>query len=765
MDEIVQEFLVETSENLDQLDRDLVALESEPGSRELLGSVFRTFHTIKGATGFLGFDRLEHLSHVAENLLSKLRDGALELTSERAGVLLEVVDEVRGLLRAIEETGAEDERDHGALIEKLTRLLDGDAGPAHPPVEPSPQTTKLVRLAPPPPPGWMPDPAPTPEPGPIAAPRRSPPQGRPPSTTAGEEAPPGYLDGSRGTGDRSVRVDVALLDVLMRQVGELVLARNQIISHADQLDDHPLHQTVQRLNLIVSELQEGVMKTRMQPIDHLWAKLPRVVRDLGTQFSKTVVLEMDGGETELDRSLLEAVKDPLVHLVRNAIDHGIERPEVRRSVGKPPHGVLSLRAFHEGGQVVLSVTDDGAGIDPRRLAARAAERGILGAERLASMSEREVMDLIFQPGFSTAAVVTNISGRGVGMDVVRTNIECIGGTVDVASVPGEGTAFRMKIPLTLAIIPALLVGCRGTRFAIPQASLLELVHVDRDRAVSSIEHINEAAFYRLRGRLLPLVGLDALLGYEPAPDGRGAVNIIVLQADDVLFGLVVDAVHESQEIVVKPLGRQVKQIPLFAGATILGDGDVALILDVPGLASAAAIHEADELRAAHDAQEGPSGRDDTSIEESLVVLRVGASRRVALPLGAVARLEHVPSESIEQAGGRPVLQYRGSLLPLVRLDELLDEQVDTASTTGTLGAETARRSARVPIVVLADGDRQVGFIASEILDIVSGHFTVRIDDPRRGVVGSAVLQGKVTDLLDAHGASSLARREVLADAV
>lgn len=562
-----------------------------------------------------------------------------------------------------------------------------------------------------------------------------------------------------------MRVDVALLDVLMRQVGELVLARNQIISHADQLDDHPLHQTVQRLNLIVSELQEGVMKTRMQPIDHLWAKLPRVVRDLGTQFSKTVVLEMDGGETELDRSLLEAVKDPLVHLVRNAIDHGIERPEVRRSVGKPPHGVLSLRAFHEGGQVVLSVTDDGAGIDPRRLAARAAERGILGAERLASMSEREVLDLIFQPGFSTAAVVTNISGRGVGMDVVRTNIERIGGTVDVASVPGEGTAFRMKIPLTLAIIPALLVGCRGTRFAIPQASLLELVHVDRDRAVSSIEHINEAAFYRLRGRLLPLVGLDALLGYEPAPDGRGAVNIIVLQADDVLFGLVVDAVHESQEIVVKPLGRQVKQIPLFAGATILGDGDVALILDVPGLASAAAIHEADELRAAHDAQEGPSGRDDTSIEESLVVLRVGASRRVALPLGAVARLEHVPSESIEQAGGRPVLQYRGSLLPLVRLDELLDEQVDTASTTGALGAETARRSARVPIVVLADGDRQVGFIASEILDIVSGHFTVRIDDPRRGVVGSAVLQGKVTDLLDAHGASSLARREVLADAV
>ncbi|MDA8034236.1 MAG: chemotaxis protein CheA [Actinomycetota bacterium] len=805
MDEIVQEFLVETTENLDQLDRVLVELERNPGSKELLASVFRTIHTIKGATGFLGFERLERLSHVAENLLSRLRDGKLVLTRRRADVLLEVVDAVRGLLRAIETTGGEADSDPSALIDTLTSLLDdepaeqqaGTAAPAPAPdtaeeraaaEEPAaaPAARRPIRIPPPPPARRRPpaprqttqdDPLPPPAEAAAPAPPAESGDAPPPVETAARPTKAGLVpppaetaareDERARTGDahlsaseRTVRVDVDVLDLLMRQVGELVLARNQLISHAGQLEHHLLHQTVQHLSLIVSELQEGVMKTRMQPIDRVWARFPRVVRDVAAQFSKQVKLEMEGGETELDRSLLEAVKDPFVHLVRNAVDHGIERPEVRLAAGKPEAGVLSLRAFHEGGQVVLSVSDDGAGIDPARLGARAVERGIVTAERLAQMTPREVTDLIFQPGFSTAAVVTNVSGRGVGMDVVRTSIERIGGTVDVSSVLGQGTTFRIKIPLTLAIIPALLVGCGGQRFAIPQASLLELVRLDPTQAATAIEHINGADFYRLRGRLLPLIRLDALLGQTVERPAGAAVTVMVLQSDDELFGLVVDAVYESQEIVVKPLGRHVMQIPLFAGATILGDGDVALILDVVGLASAAAVRDAGAARATPAATGSATGDDGAAVDEALVILRVGARRRVALPLREVARLEDVGREAIEWAGGRPVLQYRGQLLPLVRLAEALGEE-DTDVDPDEPG--TARDRRTTPVVVLAIGERPCGLVASEIVDIVEGRFDLRIDRAGGGIVGSAVVQGQVTDLLDTRAAARLAQREELAD--
>jgi two-component system chemotaxis sensor kinase CheA len=793
VNEIVQEFLVETNENLDQLDQDLIALEQTPDSRELLGSVFRTIHTVKGTTGFLGFGRLEDLSHAGENLLSDLRDGRLVLTRERTDVLLEVVDAIRGLLGAIEETGQEDERDLSDLIARIELLQHDDTAPGAPePAAHAPDAVtasagpKKTLVVPPPPDFAAGTHAPTPDTeraaardpataapvtsAPPAAPVTSapapsvqqaaaavPPAARspegPPPAAAAAGTPADAPHDSRHASERSVRVDVDLLDRIMRQVGELVLARNQISAHAGQSEDVGLHQTVQRLSMIVSELQEGVMKTRMQPVEQLWSKLPRVVRDLSSQFHKQVRLDMEGGETELDRSLLEAVKDPLTHLVRNAIDHGLETPETRSAHGKAPTGVLALRAYHEGGQVVLEVGDDGAGIEPSKIAARAVERGLVSAERIGAMSEREIVDLIFRPGFSTAEVVTNVSGRGVGMDVVRTNVERIGGTVDLLSTPGSGTTFRVKIPLTLAIVPALLVGCSNQRYAIPQANLLEMVQVRPDDAQSQLERIEGALVYRLRGKLLPLVHLSEILGFTAGGEGAGeegaeprATSIVVVQADELLLGIVVDDVFGTEEIVVKPLGQHVKQIPVYAGATILGDGGVALILDVIGLASAAQVQEVSRTVAAAQALiEGEV--DDLGERSTFVLLRVGAERRVAVPLASVSRLEEAAGTAIEQAGGRPVLQYRGELLPLVRLDEVLDARLADAPRPDSADG--------VPIVVYSDGERHLGLVAAEILDIVEGVFEVSSVGRGAAIIGSTVVNGRATDVLDVRAAFDL----------
>ena len=821
MNEIVQEFLVETSENLDQLDQDLVALERDPHSRELLASIFRTIHTVKGTTGFLGYRCLEDISHATESLLSDLRDGRLLLNRARTDVLLEVVDSIRGLLSAIEATGKEDERDLSALVTRIQHLQRDDAAPESPgePEAPgallpdelreSANTPARHTLVVPPPPSFARTFAPLPDrvgdaaraasmhmsqttnkaagnnraglaasaeipfvPD-AAAPTSSCPSPVPADTDGaavsardnghlGKDKTREHPTAPASTGERSVRVDIDLLDKIMGQVGELVLARNQISSHAGPSHDQSLHQSVQRLSMIVSELQEGVMKTRMQPVEHLWNKVPRVVRDLSAMFDKHVRLEMQGGETELDRSLLEAVKDPLTHLVRNAIDHGLETPERRRAAGKGETGTMTLRAYHEGGQVILEVADDGAGIDPKRIAAVALERQVVTKAEVDQMSEREVVDLVFRPGFSTARAVTNVSGRGVGMDVVRTNVERIGGTIDLLSTPGTGTTFRVKIPLTLAIVPALLVGCRSQRYAIPQANLLELVQLRPEEGGTHLERIGGATVYRLRGKLLPLVRLEEVLGFASGatppvhpPAGsdldhalakREATTIVVVQSDHLLLGVVVDDVFGTEEIVVKPLGQHVKQIPVFAGATILGDGGVALILDVPGVASTAQVQEVSRRLAAAEAARDLG--EDTAVADhrTFVLLRVGAERQVAVPLTSVSRLEEATAEAIEHAGGRLVVQYRGELLPLVRLEEVLEE-----SSAPTLGA----REGRVALVVYCDGERHLGLLASEILDIVEGVFDVRRVGPSLAIVGSTVVNGHATDVLDVRAALEL----------
>ena len=857
-DEIVREFLVESYENLDQLDRDLVALEQEPDAHPLLQSIFRTIHTIKGTSGFLAFGKLEVLTHAGEGLLARLRDGGLRLTRERTTGLLELVDAVRSILASIEATGVENDRDYTSLVARLTALQNpapetelasvtaatvatvatangasaatrsrstkarsegtasstpasgtpasgtptsspeaagATASPAKSPTRPRRRATDRQPAQPAAP---LTNEATEEATGQVAkhdikaaraarkasasapAAPASPPANVPllgellqqqadinPEDVAvamleqqlGDERPLGEIlvDHGQATPDQvrealalqavaqadariggsvsdsTLRVDVNLLDTLMRLVGELVLTRNQIVATAAARADTGMQRSSQRLNLLVSELQAGVMKTRMQPIDTVWNKLPRLVRDVSVACGREVRLVLEGRDTELDKTILEAIKDPLTHVVRNAIDHGIESPEVRVAAGKPAEGTLTMRAFHEGGQVNIEISDDGAGIDPARIATKAIERGLATVEQLRAMPPREIVNLIFVPGFSTATKVTNVSGRGVGMDVVRTNVEKIGGTVDVSSEPGLGTTLKIKIPLTLAIIPALTVECAGERYAVPQVSLDELLCLEGELARAGVEYLSGAPVFRLRGTLIPLVWLDHVLDLTDAPHVDESVYILVLQADGRRFGLVVDRVLNTEEIVVKPLSRQLKGIGTYAGATILGDGRVALILDVRALARRAHVVRESDSAMEHERQlvdapviEGP---------EPLLVVAVG-DRRLGVPLSMVTRLEEISLDRVEHVGQREVVQYRGQLLPLGRLAAMLGEQA------------VADTGSQLKVIVYTQGRRSVGLVVDAVVDIATEAPASRADVEAFGVSGVVVVQDLVTELLD-----------------
>ncbi|MGY6499438.1 MAG: chemotaxis protein CheA [Acidimicrobiales bacterium] len=737
VDEVVGEFLVEAYEGLDQLDQDLIALE-ENHSTEILSSIFRTMHTIKGTCGFLGFGRLESVAHVAENLLSMLRDGELAVTGEITTALLATVDAVREMLATIEQTGADGDKHYPELIELLTRLQDGT-----PPAPPQRLGDMLVDQ------GVVDADAVE-----LAFTEQALGDTRPlgeilvdhgaVAEAEIQAALTNQTEQRAATGtvsDSTIRVDVRLLDDLMNLVGELVLARNQILQLTMADETEAFSAPAQRLNLITTELQEGVMRTRMQPIGNVWNKFPRVVRDLATSFGKQVHIEMEGADTELDKTIVEAIKDPLTHLVRNSIDHGIESPEVRTGAGKSAEGRLTLRAFHEGGQVIIEIADDGKGIDVERIRDKAIDRGLITRDQAEAMSARELVNLIFLPGLSTAEAVTNVSGRGVGMDVVKTNIERIGGALDVQTEIGEGTTFRIKIPLTLAIIPALVVGCGDGQFAIPQVSLLELVRIEGDRIATEIEWIHGAPVHRLRGRLLPVVDLAAELGMRDTPlVDRDVVNMVVLQADGRRFGLVVDEITDTQEIVVKPLGNQVKDIATFAGATIMGDGRVALILDVLGLAQRAQVVSEARDQTVADATSDEVGALDGD-RDTLLVVDLGAEHRGAVALSTVARLEQLERSTIEMSSRGPLIQYRGELLPLVSLS--------AAAGFGGGASLTWAETGLLDVVVWSGPGGQVGLVVDRIIDIVDERIVPQAD----GIAGSpgsfvAVVGGHVTDVLD-----------------
>ncbi len=765
---IINEFLIESNENLARLDQEMVELEKRPKDAALLASVFRTIHTIKGTCGFLGFEILEGVSHIAESILSQVRAHERELTPTLVSLVLETVDAIKQVLNTIEAAGSEGSDRYEDLCRRLreteaarpepadiveTKIADattaeaGDSGlhgepqrekaiarAAHIPSVPDDDTnSRLFNEQ-----SKGPSAAQTPsieraDPKTISA--AAPPSPRLPAaleqSVAEAEKPALNTDnsGKSSVADSTIRVDVVLLDRLMNLVGELVLARNQILQFNARQEDQVFNATSQRLNLITSELQESVMKTRMQPIGNVWNKLPRVVRDLSAMCGKQISLEMDGADTELDKTIIEVIKAPLTHIVRNCCDHGIERPEARVARGKPPQGRLFLRAFHEGGHVNIEITDDGAGIDGERVKQKALQRGLIQPEQAAKMSEREATHLIFMPGLSTAEQVSNISGRGVGMDVVRTNIEKIGGVVDLTSERGSGTTVKIKIPLTLAIIPGLGITGGAMRGGIPRVKLLELIRGEGEQGQRQIERIHGAPVYRRRGQLLPLVYLNELLKVSNAHAQADVVNIVVLQAEERQFGLVVDGISDTQEIVVKPLGKLLKGVSCYAGATIMGDGKVALILDVMGIAQRSGVMA--EIRdSARPTKVDHADRRGTLT--TLLLFQVGAAERLAVPLSLVARLEEFPAARIERAAGDLVIQYRARILPLLTLDS----------------GYSLPEEGPVQVVVFNDGERQAGLIVDRIVDIVDEHLTIKKKSGHPGILGSAVVGQKVTDFLD-----------------
>lgn len=720
--DIIKEFVIESSENLSRLDREMVELEQRPGDAVLLASIFRTIHTIKGTCGFLGFTVLERITHHAENILGQVRNGERDLTPELVSLILETVDAIKTELTGIEATS----RESGELYTDLVRRQELAVSeiPRKNSVAPEPSIPAPVCLN-------------EEEQSEAKQSACELEQSAVNQRASGESDAQG-LHKNPSVADSTIRVDVGLLDKLMNLVGELVLARNQVLQFNARNEDASLNATSQRLNLITTELQESVMKTRMQPIGMVWSKLPRVVRDLATALGKQITLEMDGAETELDKTIIEAIKDPLTHIVRNSCDHGIEKPEVRTQAGKAAQGKLLLRAFHEGGNVNIEISDDGAGINLQRVKQSALKKGLIRPEQAERMTDRELANLIFLPGFSTAQQVSSLSGRGVGMDVVKTNIEKIGGIVDLSNTPGQGATIKIKIPLTLAIIPGLIITSGGERFVIPQVSLLELVRLEGEAVARQIEEIHGTPLYRRRGQLLPLAYLNEVLNVNSGgrPDSD-VVNIVVLQAEDRQFGLVVDGISDTQEIVVKPLGKQLKSVNCFAGATIMGDGRIALILDVIGVAQRSGVIGESRATAF---SEATAVTDVRRVEkEALLLFQAGGFERLAVPLSLVARLEEIPQEKIEKAAGQTVVQYRGQILPLVVLADQLGG-----------GHSNLPSSDPAQVIVFSDGERQIGLLVDKILDIVEDTVTVRKATNRPEILGSAVVSQKITDFLDLH---------------
>jgi two-component system, chemotaxis family, sensor kinase CheA len=714
MDDLLREFLTESAESLSVLDLELVKLEQNPNNPDLLGNIFRLVHTIKGTCGFLGLPRLESVAHASENVLGKVRDGELEVTPEIVSLILKSLDRIKSILSALEQTEAEPAGDDSDLKARLNALADGTAAPAEVPSAPPAAAAAPAAEA---------KPAEEAEAAEAAAEAAG--EASRAAVTAIEE----QAAREPSVAAQNIRVHVTLLENLMTMVSELVLTRNQLLQILRSQKESDFAAPLQRLNLVTSELQEGVMKTRMQPIGNAWAKLPRMVRDLAHELNKKIDLRMQGAETELDRQVLELIKDPLTHLVRNCADHGLERPEDRRKTGKTETGRINLDAYHEGGQIVIEISDDGRGLPIDKIKVKAVANGLASEAELAGMSDEQIQQFIFRAGFSTAAQITNVSGRGVGMDVVRTNIEKIGGTIELRSKVGKGTAFFIKIPLTLAIVSALIVEAAAERFAIPQISVIELVRATANSG-QKIEHIKGAPFLRLRNRLLPLVNLSNLLKIGTGTDKKSDdACIVVSQVGKHTFGIVVDRVFDTEEIVVKPVAPILRDISMFAGNTILGDGSVIMILDPNGIASA--IGDASLADQANEVEAAQAATKDDRV--ALLLFRAGGSTPKAVPLALVARLEEVDATTIEISDGKPVLQYRGQLMPLVTIEASVQ----------------LKKEGRQPILVFADGERTMGLLVDEIVDIVEERMNVQLGTDRTGLLGGAIIAGKATEVIDA----------------
>ena len=851
--EFIQEFLAETREGLERLDRELVALEADPSAVSHCDQAFRILHTVKGNAGFLDFQRVGEMAHAGEAVLQRLRSSELTLDPTIGDVLFRLLDALRELMQRIEKTSGEGDDSFAALRFELKRIAGQpkDAAPG--------PTTKETASATPPDvaqkPASLTSPLTTIQVGrgdaisesalqahaelggnstapgasisrfhetvdhvPVASagtknvvvpPNKTaqtrPPsdQGRPtrqqqpresskraaptdsdsvvvaavnpkvalptpnadivdagssivsPSSDSSSSMPPrSHSDG--GGAASMVRVDVNLLDRLMNLVGELVLARNQIVEMQSRHSDPAMLNPVQRLNVLTTELQEGVLKTRMHPIGNIWNRYPRMVRDLARQLGKEVTLEMIGADTELDKALVEAISDPLIHLLRNSIDHGIERPHLRKIKHKPRQGRITLRAFHESGQVRIEIADDGAGLDIEKIRQKAVQRGLVNADESVNMSEKDLQNSIFMPGFSTADQISNVSGRGVGMDVVKTNIEAVGGTIEIETDKDIGTTFRLTVPLTLAIIPALIVTCDGQRFAIPQTNVMEMLSLHQGSGLT-IEQFHDSPMLRLRGEVVPVVSLAEQLRIangSPPDDGSGAINLLMLKTGTRQFALIVDRIGNSEEIVVKPFGMILDGMSEYSGATIMGDGSLALILDVRGIAQRAGLFASDRPMAQSATAFEPE-ETEMSVEEAILVAEIGTRHRVAFWLRGVIRIEHISRSLVEHSDGQAVLQYRGEILPLVFVDRVL-AMTDVANTRDLLPSTHNLEEGEddvcdeLSLVIYGVPGRTVGLVVRAIVDIADQTAQPQLSAHVSPVVGTTVVLGQITDLIDVN---------------
>jgi two-component system chemotaxis sensor kinase CheA len=775
MDDLIIEFITETNESLAEIDMDLLNLEQNPNDQALLGNIFRLMHTIKGTCGFLGLPRLEKVAHHAENVLGRFRDGDLEVKPEYVTLIFESIDRIKFIVGEIENSGAEPEGDDSALINHLDAVYEGkDSAPTSPELTPEQEVEEMVALnenktsvaieghisaeelaaleeafnnA-----EFDPDfynedkqeveaeavaekkeDKPAPAPAPIAA------QQEEDNAPAAQNAAPKTV--------QSLRVNVDVLENLMTMVSELVLTRNQLLQIQRHTTDGAFDSPLQNLNHVVSELQEGVMKTRMQPVGNAWSKLPRIIRDLCIDLGKKIDLVMTGQDTELDRQVLDLIKDPLTHMVRNSADHGVEMPEERKAAGKKETGTINLNAYHEGGHIIIEIIDDGKGLNTARIKQKAIDNGLATAEELEAMSANQIHQFVFHAGFSTAEKVTSVSGRGVGMDVVRTNIEKIGGTIDLKSTEGKGSTFSIKIPLTLAIVSALIVESAGERFAIPQLSVQELVMAS-DTGENRIEQIKGTPVFRLRDHLLPLIHLDELLQIkkpevveEQKLDEDGNVvsfskhkksrnkHIVVTKVGAYLFGIIVDQVHDTEEIVVKPVASILKNIEIFSGNTILGDGTVIMILDPAGIARATGEISVSDTHAAKDELEAQKRHNEST---SLLLFSTGKGAPKAVPLSLVSRLEDIDTSKIEPSDGKLLIQYRGELIPLIKFEESLELKTEEMQ----------------PTLIFTDGRRTMGLMVDNIVDIIEERINIQINATSENYLGSAIIKEKATDIID-----------------
>jgi two-component system chemotaxis sensor kinase CheA len=683
---------------------------------------------------------LEKLAHAGENLLGLLREGKVTADGPTTTGLLQLMDGLRSILKSIEAEGTEGDGEDTILIGRLEELQSpAQAQAKHARVRAGVQAVGAVAEPPQEQHRALPQPAPDPVHA-LVAPAAKAAQEKTPADGEGEPGKP-RVQAAGTAAESTLRVDVTLLNRMMNLVGELVLTRNQVLQATAA--DPNLTLLSRRLDMVTADLRESVMKARMQPVSNIFSKMPRIVRDLSQSLGRKVRLQMEGQETELDKSLLEAIKDPLTHAVRNSLDHGIEPPDVRQAAGKDPEGTLTLRALQEGSHVVIEVSDDGAGIAVEKVRQKAVERGLITAERAALLAERELLQLVFLPGFSTAAAVTNVSGRGVGMDVVKTNVEKIGGKVEIDSRPGKGTMLKMRIPLTLAIIPALIVRSVGQSFALPQGALSELVHVPPEQAATTIEWMEGAPLYRLRGKLLPLVFLDRLL--MPNSEHKGSTErdnfIAVLNADGRQFGLVVDGLADPEEIVVKPLSAVLKNIGLYSGATVLGNADLALILDPGAIALKAGVTMMSEVKTRRGAEVEIETEAAKSPEYLLVEV---AERQAAVPLADVLRIEQVKVSRIEYIGYRPVLNFEGQLLPVE----------DSGGVLAAVQANPDAQDKQIIVVVCREGSRQVGIAVSHVLDVAAGSDLFEAGSSARAG-GVTLLKNRVTGVVELSGVPPL----------